>query len=491
MARMPSSQRERGWDRIEQKVHKRQAATHSRAHLKRSLQKKSRQGRVQKKAQSAQLELKYYDKHFQHWVNYFGQKKRKLFIRYLKRASRYEKVVHQIFEEYGLPKDLFFVGLIESGFSLGAFSRAKALGPWQFMKGTGKRYGLRVNRQVDERKNIYKATEAAAHYFKDLYNIFGSWELALCAYNSGEYRVINAIRKGNSRDYRVLIRKKLLPRETVYYIPKVAAARFLTQKKEFKKYLSSFPSQARDYLTRKEIFLYRPFSLLNLAQKSGFSYRKLKKFNPDIRWNKVYPGRRPFRLMVPRKGYSLIRSVLRQDGKTKSRGRLKQRRYYRVQKGDSLSEIALRFNQSISQLRRWNQMRGSQIFIGQKLRVGNQRIYRQHQITSSSKLKRKNKVIYHRVKRGQTLGQLGKRYGVRMNSLRRYNNLKGNQIYIGQVLKIPKGGRARKIYVVRKGDNLFKIAQRFGTSINEIKRINSFKGKTIYPQQKIIIPRKS
>src|SRR5690606_20591107 len=92
------------------------------------------------------------------------------------------------------------------------------------------RYGLRVDKSVDERQNIHKATAAAARYFRDLYNIFGSWELALCAYNAGEYRIIGAIRKGNTRDYRELVKKGLLPKETIYYIPKVVAAKTIAKK---------------------------------------------------------------------------------------------------------------------------------------------------------------------------------------------------------------------------------------------------------------------
>ena len=153
----------------------------------------------------------------------------------MKNGEKYRPIVTRIFKKHGLPVDLFYVGLIESGFNSHIRSHADAVGPWQFIKGTATRYGLRVDRHVDERRNIHKATEAAAGYFKDLYNIFGSWELALCAYNAGEYRIINAIRRGNTRDYRELVRKKLIPKETIYYVPKVAAARYLSKyRKKYK-----------------------------------------------------------------------------------------------------------------------------------------------------------------------------------------------------------------------------------------------------------------
>ena len=171
------------------------------------------------------LELDYKQSHFDFWVKYFSKREKARFLRHSNNGAKYRNVINKILKSHGLPQELFFVGLIESGYNTRIKSHASAVGPWQFIKGTAKRYGLRVDGYVDERYNIIKSTEAAASYFKDLYNIFGSWELALCAYNAGEYRIINAIRRGNTRSYKELVKKKLIPKETIYYVPKVAAAR--------------------------------------------------------------------------------------------------------------------------------------------------------------------------------------------------------------------------------------------------------------------------
>lgn len=123
--------------------------------------------------------LDYKEKHYKFWLNYFTNREEARFKRHVKNGLKFKKVVERIFEEEGLPKDLFYVGLIESGYNTHIRSHASAVGPWQFIKGTAKRYNLIVDSELDERRNIFKSTRAAANYFKDLYNIFGSWELAL------------------------------------------------------------------------------------------------------------------------------------------------------------------------------------------------------------------------------------------------------------------------------------------------------------------------
>ena len=114
--------------------------------------------------------------------------------------------------------------MIESGYSTGAKSWASAVGIWQFIRGTGKRYGLKINKYVDERKDPVRATRAAARYLASLYRVYQNWELAMSAYNAGEGRVLGAIMRGHTRDFWELSRKKLLPRETRNYVPKMMAA---------------------------------------------------------------------------------------------------------------------------------------------------------------------------------------------------------------------------------------------------------------------------
>lgn len=160
----------------------------------------------------------------EHWVHDFTVENRDRFMGYMERAERIRTIVEPILRKNGLPEELIYLAMIESGFIVHAQSPAKAVGVWQFIAETSRRYGLRVDRFVDERRDPIRATEAAAQYLRDLYNVFHSWPLALAAYNAGENRVLRAIMNGKSRDFWSLSEKRALPEETRDYVPKFMAA---------------------------------------------------------------------------------------------------------------------------------------------------------------------------------------------------------------------------------------------------------------------------
>jgi membrane-bound lytic murein transglycosylase D len=133
-------------------------------------------------------------------------------------------MMRKVFREEGVPEDLIFVGLVESAYNPYARSVAGATGIWQFVRGTGRRYGLKQAGVIDERHDPEKSTRAAARYLQDLYGMFGDWHMALAAYNAGEYRVLKVIEKTGIKDFWHMSRRGLLPRETINYVPAVLAA---------------------------------------------------------------------------------------------------------------------------------------------------------------------------------------------------------------------------------------------------------------------------
>src|SRR5690606_16029392 len=137
----------------------------------------------------------------QKWVKYFSEKDRKRFSHFLNRGEHYRDLIQATLESYSLPIELYYLAMIESGYVAHATSHASAVGAWQFMRSTGKRYGLYVDNYVDERRDPIRSTEAAAKYLTDLYNVFQSWELALAAYNCGENRVLRAVMQGKTRNF--------------------------------------------------------------------------------------------------------------------------------------------------------------------------------------------------------------------------------------------------------------------------------------------------
>ena len=163
------------------------------------------------------------------WIDYFCGRGRGYFTKYLERSEFFIPYIVPLLKQNNMPEDLVYLAMIESGFNNLARSRAKAVGPWQFISATGKRYGLMVNWWVDERRDIRKSTLAAAEYLSDLHNIFQSWELAAAAYNAGESKIARGVRRFGSKDFWVLSKHRFLKPETRDYVPKIIAAAIIAK----------------------------------------------------------------------------------------------------------------------------------------------------------------------------------------------------------------------------------------------------------------------
>jgi len=170
-----------------------------------------------------------YNKRVAYWIAYYQSKGKTWFSQWLTKASRYLPYVQAELQRDGLPQDLAFIVMIESGFEPNAKSSANAVGPWQFIESTGKRYGLKVTDWLDERRDLKKSTLAAIHYLRDLHNEFGSWYLVAASYNMGETGLRRQIKRYGTVDYWALTRLGALPTETTDYVPKVLAAMMIAK----------------------------------------------------------------------------------------------------------------------------------------------------------------------------------------------------------------------------------------------------------------------
>jgi membrane-bound lytic murein transglycosylase D len=236
------------------------------------------------------------NKPVQFYVTHFSRDKRGLFANYLARSGRYLATMRQILQEHGLPPDLVYLALVESGFNPWAVSPAEAVGPWQFIEGTARRYGLQVNAFVDERRDPEKSTRAAARYLKDLYQQFGCWYLAAAGYNAGEKRVEKTMSRSGSRDFWLMRQKSLLPQETCNYVPQFIAAALIArnpQKYGFDKISYQRPPRY------DRIQVPGGADLRWFADSLDISYEELRELNPELKQSIIPLDQAGYTLKVP------------------------------------------------------------------------------------------------------------------------------------------------------------------------------------------------
>lgn len=213
------------------------------------------------------------------WISHFARRDRERFDRYMTRGALYKTLIQDILVEHGVPADLYYLAMIESGFSRRARSRAQAVGFWQFIAPTARRYGLKVNNEVDERMDIIRSTRAAARYLKDLHNEFGDWYLAMAAYNCGEARVRRVVRRHGTKNFWVLARRRALPIETINYVPKFQAARKIAKSPE------SYGFQRKtfyQYPVVRKVRVQENKHLASIARQHGVRVQTLLALNPQL-----------------------------------------------------------------------------------------------------------------------------------------------------------------------------------------------------------------
>ncbi len=266
-------------------------------------------------------------------VGIFSDRIKERFSVYLERSSRYIDIMQEILKGKNLPEDLVFLPIVESGFNTDAYSRAKAVGPWQFIASTGKRYGLVIDWWRDERKDPVKSTMAAADYLKDLYKMFGSWNLALAAYNAGEGKISKALRKSDSGDYWSLLSTKQIKNETKEYVPSyIAATMIATSPEEY-----GFNNlDYREPLEYDELTISSPLDIDVIAKCAECTVKEIREMNPELRRWSTPPNIRNYTIRIPEGSKDIfldnLASIPKEERFTVGQ--------YTLKKGDTIKNIA-------------------------------------------------------------------------------------------------------------------------------------------------------
>jgi len=415
-------------------------------------------------------------------MNYWLNRGRQYFVDGLTRSGRYKEMIERIFREESIPLDLMYLAQVESLFKPNAVSRAAARGIWQFVRGTAIRYGLRVDRVVDERSDPEKSTRAAAHYLNDLYAMFGDWNLVLAAYNWGEGKVQSLVNKSGVTDFWQLAElKRRMPAQTKNHVPMIMASIILARNPE--KY--GLPLELEPPLQCDKVPIPKRINLKTVAQALDISVDMLKSLNPALRTSYTpsnYPG---FELNVPfGMGADLADKLahLPQSGAPADPDFSGQ---YRVQPGDTLGALARRFRVSVEDLQAANGLSSPK-----SLRAG---IFLQVPANGTAAGRAAAPSVppadfngQHVVRAGETLSSIARRYGVAVTDLQGINGIRNSEsLPTGITLRVPAAatsragpdaeGSASRRHLVQKGETLSSIAARYGVTVAALQKVNGIR----------------
>jgi membrane-bound lytic murein transglycosylase D len=351
----------------------------------------------------------------------------------------------QQLRQAGLPEELAWLPLVESGFQVTALSKARALGPWQFIPSTGYKYGLNRDLFIDERMSVEKSTQAAIAYLTDLHGLFGDWLTALAAYNCGEGRVLKVISRQqiNYLDHFWDL-YQMLPYETARYVPRFLATLHIV--KNPKKFGMDLPEPYAKPIAFETVKTYKPMKLTDIAGQMSISSDTFVMLNPELR-HQMTPDR-PYDLKIPKgqgQQYASVADLIKESKPPAPPERERKTKVvkYKVKHGDTVASISKKFGVSSKSLLASNGMKSeSQLTEGKILKIPVKTREKSTQVASSKKGKSKKPAaaepatIKYTVKKGETLTQIAKRYNTTPTEIKKMNNLSGTQLRSGQVLKI-------------------------------------------------------
>ena len=483
------------------------------------------------------------------YINMYTQRRRQLVEEMLGLSLYYMPFFEQALEKEGVPLELKYLPVIESALNPDAVSRVGATGLWQFMLTTAKGLGLEVNSIIDERRDPIRSSEMAAKYLKQLYNIYGDWSLAIASYNCGPGNVNKALRRaGGTAD-----KKKdfwdiyfYLPQETRGYVPAFIAANYvMTYYKDHNlgKSLARRPILTDTIHVNKRVHFEQISAVLNIPME------ELRVLNPQYRKDEIPGDIRPYALTLPSQQiYSYIVSedsivahnaalyarrdvvvpvdpstVSNDDGETTTKLVVK---YHKVRRNETISMVARKYGVSVSSIKKWNGLRSSRLKRGQTLKINTYKKVRVEQpeteeeetvdveetvvaettpVAAPEKKKKETTTTTtaprnperHKVQRGETLASIAGQYGVTIADIREWNDLKSDNIRVGDKLKLKADGKtstssrsrdneaAEQTHKVKKGETLGQIATKYGVTVDDLRKWNNIKGNNIAAGQNL------
>jgi membrane-bound lytic murein transglycosylase D len=471
----------------------------------------------------------------EYFIDYFQSRLRNRFSLWMARSTRFMPMMKKILNEHGLPEDLVYLAMIESGFSTKAYSRANAVGPWQFIRETGQRYGLRVSAWVDERKDPIKSTRAAAKHLSDLFNRFGSWYLAAAGYNAGEGKITRALALYNAQNFWEITADHChyIKEETKQYVPKMIAAALIA--KEPEKYgFVNIPYQSP--LAYEEVTFPGGVELKEVAAACGVDVEGIVDLNPELKRWVTPPGVSEYVLRIPTGSRDRLMENYAQLIKPKPVLTYKE---HRIKKGERLASIAKRYGVKASLIAQVNRIKGKGnlnpglvLLIPQKggvqgspneielidlenhfekkssLRIARNNSEGKSSVSVSKKSEKEDLLhpIRYKVKKGDSLTSIAGKFDVEVSMIKKWNPKGGKRIQAGSTLTlfVPKtnsdregkketgksgksiqkkvkaegGERIKSVrYTVKRGDSLSEIAQKFNVKPDQIRTWNRLSNK--------------
>ena len=424
----------------------------------------------------------------------FKDRERDFFLAAYSRSGRFRPAIARALKEAGMPEELSWLPLIESGFKVRALSRARALGMWQFIASTGYRFGLKRDQWVDERMDPQKSTTAAIAYLKELHQMFGDWTTALAAYNCGEMTVMNRIRtqRINYLDNFWDLYAKL-PSETSAYVPRFLAVLHIV--KDPAAHGIDLPPLDPEMET-EEVTIHRQVRIRDIAARLGVEPNVLEEMNAELR-QEVTPDV-PYAFKVPvGNGERLLAMIDGIPTHCPPKYAYSDMVIHKVRSGETLSTIAKRYRSSVAAIMAENGIRKNHILrVGSKLRVptrGGARPSPQVAQASVKTNREEQKTVQYVVKKGDSLWQIAGQYNTTAKEIQAFNKLKSQQLSSGQVLVIPAADEKcdtgpTKVYTVQGGDSPYLIAKKHEMALSDFLKLNNLTPEsTIFPGQTLAV----